>query len=117
MGKRLNSILWIEHPDGRLELDFGWAILAVCCIVGLGVFTLTAAGAMKPGPSPSAWAWFGSFTTLAFIAGAAISRARLIASSNTPGAVAQGIAAAPAWEPDMRRDDERGEYTEREEVS
>jgi len=53
---------------------------------------LEAAG--KVDVSNAAWAWFGSFTAMSFISGAAISRARLIAQSHTPGDVAQAIANA-----------------------
>lgn len=95
------------------ELDFGWAILLACCVVGLGAFILTGFGVFRA--SVAAWSWFGSFTGMAFIAGAAISRARLIAKSDVPGAIAQGIAqSAPD---DIYRDDERGEFTEREHVA
>lgn len=72
------------------DLDFGWAILLVCCVVGLTIFTAQACG-LIPGPSIAAWSWFGAFTTMAFISGATISRARLIAASQTPGSVAGGI--------------------------
>lgn len=85
---RANPLFYTKEGD----LDFGWAILLVCCIYGLVAFGLDAAGVWRVGVA--AWAWFGSFTTLAFIAGAALGRARLIAQSDVPGQVAQGIAAA-----------------------
>jgi hypothetical protein len=75
------------------DLDFGWVILLACVVVGLVVFVAQSFGWIK-GPTVAAWAWFGSFTTMAFIAGAAVSRARLIAGSKAPGEVAQGIATA-----------------------
>lgn len=75
------------------DMDLGWAILLACVVVGLVVFTALAFGWI-PGPSVAGWAWFGSFTTMSFIAGAAIGRARLIAGSKAPGEVAQGIAQA-----------------------
>src|SRR6185312_15147859 len=75
------------------DLDFGWLILVVCCVVGLGAFI--ASGLHHFDASRWAWAWFGSFTALAFIAGAAISRARLIAKSALPGQIAAGINQAP----------------------
>lgn len=74
------------------DLDLGWAILVVCVVFGCGMFVLEGTGEVRP--STAAWAWFGSFTSLAFIAGAAISRARLIAKSDVPGQVAAGIAQA-----------------------
>lgn len=83
--------LW-HTKDG--SLDLGWLILLICCGVGLLVFTLHAFG-LIPGPSVAAWAWFGAFTSMAFIAGAARDRAALIAQSNVPGQVAQGIATSP----------------------
>lgn len=74
------------------DLDLGWVILIVCVVFGCAMFVLEATGELKP--STAGWAWFGSFTTLAFIAGATISRARLIAKSDAPGQVASGIAQA-----------------------
>jgi hypothetical protein len=80
----------IFTKDG--DLDFGWIILIFCCVVGLSIFVAIAFGLAKKEPSTAAWAWFGSFTTMSFISGAAISRARLIANSNAVGDVAKGIA-------------------------
>lgn len=77
--------------DGALDL--GWLILVLCCLVGLTVFVASAVGAIK-GPSVAGWAWFGSFTAMAFIAGAARDRAVLIAQSRVPGEVAQGVGAS-----------------------
>lgn len=91
------------------ELDFGWLILATCCVVGVVGFVLAGFGVFKaPG---AAWGWFGAFTSMAFIAGAAVDRARLIAQSRTPGEVAQAIASALPDDPRLpsRFDDERGE--------
>lgn len=96
-----HSLLYTKDGD----LDFGWAILIACCAVGLAVFVLEAAGRIR-GPSIAAWSWFGAFTTMAFIAGTAISRARLIAKSNAIGQVSRGIASS---EPNMYTDDERGD--------
>jgi len=59
-------------------------VCVVFVLAGLEVLRVTTA----------AWAFLGSFTTLAFIAWAARDRAELIANSKTPGAVAQGIATA-----------------------
>lgn len=94
-----HSLLYTK--DG--ELDFGWVILIACSVVGLAAFVATGLGWFKA--SVAAWSWFGSFTGLAFIAGATISRARLIAKSNLPGQIAQGIASSA--EPDLYADDER----------
>jgi hypothetical protein len=94
MNEHWERLLYVVHRDGRRELDFGWLILAVCCVVGLTCFILSGFGLFK---APVwAWSWFGAFTTMAFIAGAAISRARLIAKSDAPGQVAQAIASAGA---------------------
>lgn len=79
------------------SLDLGWLILLTCCIVGLTVFVASSVGAIK-GPSVAGWAWFGSFTAMAFIAGAARDRAVLIAQSRVPGEVAQGIAQSGSHE-------------------
>lgn len=103
VGKPGKGSLW-HTKDG--DLDFGWLILIACCVVGLAAFILSGFGLFKA--SVAAWSWFGSFTTFAFIAGAAIGRARLIAKSPVAGAVAQGIATSPAeLLPNIRKDDER----------
>lgn len=110
--QRFETLIWIKHPDGRLELDLGWAILILCCLVGIFVFLLEA---LTPkSASIAAWTWFGAFTSMAFIAGTTLARARLIAESKAPGEVATAIATA---QPDLYRDDERGEHTEREPVA
>lgn len=101
MRRLRESLLYTKDGD----LDFGWVILIGACVVGLTVFVAEALN-LIPGPSVAGWSWFGSFTAMAFIAGAAISRARLIAKSGTPGQVAQGIASSP--EPNLWTDDERG---------
>lgn len=91
------------HPKGTLlrtregDLDFGWVILIFCCLVGMGSFVLEGAGFMKI--STAAWAWFGSFTTMSFIAGAAVSRARLIAKADVSAAQARAIDAVVEQDP------------------
>jgi hypothetical protein len=115
MGERLESLFWIKHPNGTRELDLGWAILVLCSLSGVTAFFIELL--TDNDISNAGWAWFGSFTTFAFIAGASLSRARLIAKSGTvAGSVASGIAAAvrDAKQPDVRVDDERGEHTDRE---
>jgi hypothetical protein len=80
--------------DGGMDLSQ----FILLCIVGwiTGVFTL--AGLQVLTYSNAAWAFLGSFTSLAFIAWAARDRAALIANSKTPGEVASGIAkAAPPF--------------------
>lgn len=62
------------------DLDFGWVILIVCVLFGLVAFVLESIGLWDI--STEAWVWFGSFTTMSFIAGVAISRARLIAKKD-----------------------------------
>lgn len=124
------------NPKGTLlrtregDLDFGWIILIFCCTVGMGSFVLVGFGYMTI-PN-AAWAWFGSFTTMSFIAGAAVSRARLIAKADVSAAQARAIDAVteedpkagaalaagdavvvvgtpkPPTEPDLFTDDERG---------
>lgn len=81
---------FLRTKDG--DLDLGWMILIVCVVFGCGMFVLEGTGEVAP--STAAWAWFGSFTTLAFINGAAIARARLIAKSDLAANVAAGIANA-----------------------
>lgn len=91
------------HPKGTLlrtregDLDFGWIILIFCCIVGMGSFVLVGFGVMQL--PTSAWAWFGSFTTMSFIAGAAVSRARLIAKADVSAAQARAIDAVVETDP------------------
>ncbi|MGE0347630.1 MAG: hypothetical protein AB7N73_15775 [Gemmatimonadales bacterium] len=89
----LFRLLFVERADGTVELDLGWAILALAFLNGLVAFDLAAAGIWRI--SVAAWSWYGSLTGLAFIAGATISRARLMAESKMIGAVAQGIATSP----------------------
>lgn len=91
------------NPKGTLlrtregDLDFGWVILIFCCIVGMGAFVLEGFGKMKL--STSGWVWFGSYTTLAFISGAAVSRARLIAKADVSAAQARAIDAVTEVDP------------------
>lgn len=87
------------RTDG--SLDFGPAILAVACGVGLVMFVLDGFGVADV--STAAYAWLGGFTGLAFIAGAAAERAYWIAQSKTPGELAQGVAQAG---PDIELDPE-----------
>jgi hypothetical protein len=118
------------HPKGTLfrtregDLDFGWVILIFCVIVGMGSFILEGFGLMRL--SNAGWIWFGSFTTMSFLAGAAIARARLIAKADVSAAQARAIDAVveqdpkaavalaadkvPAipTEPNLFTDDERG---------
>jgi hypothetical protein len=76
--------------DGRLDL--GWLLLAVSCLIGLGVFGGQAIGLIPTDrPSKEAWAWFGAFIVLAFIGGAARDRAALIAKGNVIGAITQVV--------------------------
>ncbi len=87
------------RQDGGMDLSqfFLLVIVVWVCVVfvlaGLEVLRVTTA----------AWAFLGSFTTLAFIAWAARDRAELIANSKTPGAVAQGIASAMPLDTDDGR--------------
>lgn len=77
--------------DGRLDL--GWLILLTCCVIGLWAFVGLALQKIPKDAIPqAAWAWFGAYTTMAFIAGAATARAALIAKSTAVGAVSQAIA-------------------------
>lgn len=111
MRAHLERLFYVVHKDGHRELDFGWLILALCCVVGLVAFVLSGFAVFVA--PPWAWSWFGAFTTMAFIAGATISRARLIAKSDAPGQVAAGIGSASSGyraeaEPNPKTDDERG---------
>lgn len=88
----LFRLLFVERSDGTIELDLGWAILAIAFLNGIVAFDLAAAGIWSI--SVAAWSWYGSLTGLAFIAGATISRARLLAESRMVGDVSRGIAAS-----------------------
>lgn len=87
------------------ELATGQVILIACCLVGMVMFVWDAVDARVTVSTP-AWAWFGSYTTMCFIAGAAVDRARLISTSSVASGVAQGIsqAAGLVW-PDHLPDD------------
>jgi hypothetical protein len=94
---RLNPLIF--RKDG--SLDFGPLLLAVAC--GAGLFLLFADAFGIARVSVAAWAFLGSFVSLAFIAGAAAERAFWISQSKTPGEVGRGIATA---QPDLWRDNE-----------
>lgn len=95
-----------DHPlffrqDGGMDLSqfFLLVIVVWVCVV----FVLAGAGVLHV--TTAAWAFLGSFTTLAFIAWAARDRAEMIAKSKTPGDVAHGIAQVI----EMDTDDGRGD--------
>jgi hypothetical protein len=94
----------IFRKDG--SLDFGPLLLAVAASVGVFLLLADAFGMARV--SVAAWAFLGSFVSLAFIAGAAAERAFWISQSKTPGEVATGIATASS-EPDLWRDNETGD--------
>lgn len=102
MTKRTNPLFF--RRDGGMDLSQFFLL----CIVVWVVSVFTAAGLGWLSYPVAAWAFLGSFTSLAFIAWAARDRAELIAQSKTPGEVAQGIATAPA-EPSLWTDDETGD--------
>lgn len=79
------------------DLDLGWVLLALAFVNGILFFDLAALGHARV--SVAAWSWYGSLTGLSFIAGATISRARLIADSRMVGDVASAIATAAPEQP------------------
>lgn len=87
------------RQDGGL--DFGPAVWAASSAVGLLVFVLTAFGVTSV--TVAAWAWLGSYVSIAAIAGAAEARAFWISRSPTPGEVARGIAEAARGEEPLAR--------------
>lgn len=89
--KRFVYKLFFVVP-GEPELDLGWLLLLIGFFVSLGIWILAALGKAKV--TTAAWAWMGSTITMCFISGVTIIRARLIAGSAAPGAVAQGVAQA-----------------------
>jgi hypothetical protein len=92
----------IFRKDG--SLDFGPLLLALAAAAGLFLLFADAFGLARV--SVAAWAFLGSFVSLAFIAGAAAERAFWISQSKVPGEVARGVATA---QPDLWRDDETGD--------
>lgn len=99
-----------KHDD---ELDLGWVLLLLAFFPAITVWVLAAFGVAKV--TIAAWSFMGSLLASLLIAGIPIARARILAKSQLPGEVAQGIAMTGS-EPDLWKDDERGEHTEREEV-
>ncbi len=85
--ERKNPFLYTKSG----ELSLGPLTLIICCLLGMLAFMLEGFGVMQH-ISIAAWTWFGSFTTLCFIAGAAVDRARLIAK----GKVDETVAASDA---------------------
>lgn len=93
-----------RHPlffrkDGGMDLAqfFLLVVVVYVCVI----FVLAGLGTLRV--STAAWAFLGSFVSLAFIAWAARDRAELIARSRTPGEIAAGIASTP-----LDTDDGRG---------
>ena len=94
----------IFKTDGGMDLS--QLILLTICVWVMVCFTL--AGLQVLTVTNGAWAFLGSFTSLAFIAWAARDRAALIANSKTPGEIASGIASVgPEAVGNVFRDDER----------
>lgn len=93
------------------DLDLLQVIFLLVIAYFLVAFSLVGAGVWKV--TTAAWATFGSvFATLA-IAGTPKWIAELIAKSKVPGEVAAGIASSGP-EPDLWKDDERGDFLQRE---
>lgn len=86
LADRDNPLLF--KRDGSMDLSqFLLVLLTVWVCV---VWVLAGLAVLRV--STAAWAFLGSFTTLAFIAWAARDRAELIANSKAPGEVAAGVA-------------------------
>ena len=78
-GHRKNPLLYTKEG----ELSLGPLMLVAAGIQGS--FLMIAEGyGWAPHISWHAWAFWGSYVTMTFIAGAAVDRARLIAKSDTP---------------------------------
>jgi hypothetical protein len=88
--ERKNPLLYTKSG----ELSIGPITLVFCCLVGMLAFMLEGFGIMKH-ISVAAWTWFGSFTTLCFIAGAAIDRARLISKGKVDEAAVDSAQPVP----------------------
>ena len=61
----------------------------------------------------AAWATFGSVFGVLAIAGTSNAVSKRLADSKMPGEIAQGIGSS-SYEPNIWKDDERGEHTERD---
>ena len=59
------------------DLDLGWVILLIAFLNGILVWDFIAFG--KATMTPQGWVWYGAVTTMAFISGVSIAKARLIA--------------------------------------
>ena len=100
--ERKNPLLF--RSDG--SLDFGPLMLAI--VAGLACVLLVADAFGMARVTVAAWAFLGTFCSLAFIAGAAAERAYWISQSKAPGEIAGGIATASA-EPNLWKDNETGD--------
>lgn len=107
------KLFFVTHGKHDDELDLGWVLLLVAFIPAILVWVLSAFGVAKV--TVAAWSFMGSLLAALLIAGIPIARARILAKSQLPGEVAEGIATADA-EPNLWKDDERGEHTEREAI-
>lgn len=102
--RRTNPLLFKQSG----ELDLSQVFLAVLVLWVVVAFTLNGLGILTF--TAPAYAFWGSFLSLAFIAWAARDRAVLIAQSRSaPPAVEQ-----PSRMGDLWTDDERGGYPERD---
>jgi hypothetical protein len=97
--------------DGSLDLS--QFILCVLTVYVCTVFVLAGTGTLRV--STAAWAFLGSFTTLAFIAWAARDRAALIAGAREGSLPSVSLPVSPdSSEPNVYTDDERGDFPGRE---
>lgn len=108
------SVWWRLLLTREDDLDLLQCFFLVLIVFFITAFSLAAAGVWSV--TVAAWATFGSVFSILAIAGTPKWVAELIARSKLPGEVAQGIATSPV-EPDLWRDDERGEFVERETVN
>lgn len=104
-----DNALFFKQDGG---LDLSQFLLCVLTLYVCVVFVLAGMGTLRV--TTAAWAFLGSFTTLAFIAWAARDRAALIAGAQ--GGPVPRPALLDTTEPDLFTDDERGDYAERERV-
>ena len=109
LGKIAYRILFTKDDDMDLtQLYFGIAVVYFFVLVykvGTNQWSLPNA----------AWATFGSVFGVLAIAGTSHAVSKRLATSKMPGEIAQGIAQSSV-EPNIWKDDERGEHSEREDV-
>lgn len=105
----VHRLLFTKDDDMDLtQVYFGLAVLFF-------FFAFAQAGNGNWKVSVAAWSVFGSIFGVLAIAGTANAVSARLAASKLPGEIGAAVSKAP-YEPNMYKDDERGEFTQREAV-